>query len=65
VDWAHVWTGTTHHDLKIAEDGHGGARTYVLHTFAQGPLEADSCAPTTDGSELIGGGAIELFPVNP
>ncbi len=65
MDWAHVWTGATRHDLKIAEDGHGGPRTYELFTYEQGPIEGGVCAANTDGTGLLGGGVIELFPVSP
>jgi len=64
LDWAHAWTGTTRHDLELQEDGHNGSRLYVLHTFEQGPIDPDACAPVADGSGPIGG-AIQLFPVNP
>jgi hypothetical protein len=64
-DWAHVWTGTRHHDLMLAEDGHGGARTYELHTAVQGPLDKElPCAPLADGTGPIGA-PVPLFPVNP
>lgn len=64
LDWAHVWTGDRHYDLKLREDGHGGARTYELSTFAQGPVDPDACAPLANGTEPIGA-AIELFGVMP
>ena len=63
-DWAHIWTGTRHHGLKLEEDGHGGPRTYELLTFEQGPLTADECAPLADGVDPIGP-PISLFPVEP
>ncbi len=63
-DWAHAWTGSRHFDLKLHEDGHGGARTYELYAFEQGPIDANACAPLADGSDPIGG-PIEGFPVNP
>lgn len=63
-DWAHVWTGTRHFDLRLAEDGHGGPRKYELYAFEQGPIAPGSCAPLADGSNCIEG-PIELFPVNP
>ncbi len=64
LDWAHAWTGATRHDLELIEDGHGGSRTYALHTFEQGPIDSDTCAPVADGTGPIGD-PIELFPVNP
>ncbi len=64
-DWAHVWTGARHHDLLIAEDGHGGERTYELHTAQQGPIDSSiPCAPLADGEGAIGY-PILLYPVTP
>ncbi len=63
-DWAHGWAGTRHHDVEMKAMGHGGRRTYTLHTFEAGPLRAGACAPLADGSRPIGS-PIELFPVNP
>ena len=64
-DWVHVWTGSTHHDLRLEEDGHGGPRQYELHTFEQRPLvDGESCSPTADGSGPLGG-PIDLFPFTP
>jgi hypothetical protein len=62
-DWVHVWTGSTHHDLNIIEEGHGGERVYELHTFEQGPL-GNECSPLSDGTIPIGP-VIPLFPFNP
>lgn len=59
-DWAHVWTGTRRHALHVEELGHGGTRTFTLHTFADGPLETP-CAATAEGSEPIGA-PLRLFP---
>jgi hypothetical protein len=64
-DWAHVWTGTRHHDIAIALDGHGGDRTYELHTAEAGPLDGSlPCPPLSDGVGPIGY-PIPLFPINP
>ena len=63
-DWAHAWSGRRHYDLKMARADHGVAPTYALHVFEQGPLDAASCPPTSEGTCRIGD-AIELFPVNP
>ena len=64
-DWAHLWTGTRHHDIMIALDGHGGERTYELHTAEEGPLDNSlPCAPLADGIGPIGY-PVSLFPVNP
>ncbi len=63
-DWAHAWTGTRHFDLVLKQDGGGGARTYELYVFEQGPLDTASCAATAEGTQCIEG-PIELFPVNP
>ncbi len=64
-DWAHIWTGSRHHDLMIAEEGHGGARTFELYTAEQGPLDPSRpCAPLADGEGPIGY-PILLAPVNP
>ncbi len=60
-DWAHAWTGSRRFDLQLHEDGHGGARTYELWVFEQGPVDPGVCAPLADGSGLIAG-PIELFP---
>ncbi len=40
------------------------ALTPELHTFEQGPLEVDACAPRADGTGPIGP-PIPLFPVDP
>ena len=64
LDWGHVWTGGTRHDLKLNHDGHSGEWTYTLYTIEQGPLESGVCAPLADGQGPIGP-AISLFPVTP
>lgn len=61
ADWAHVWTGTRHHDLHLEEFGHGGVRSFALYTFEQGPLPG-ACAPTADGVTPVGA-PLKLFPV--
>ena len=62
IDWAHAWTGSRHYDLKVEGPAAGGR--YRLHTFEQGPVDPDSCAPTTDGVDCVGD-PVDLFPVNP
>jgi hypothetical protein len=62
-DWVHAWTGTRRFDLQLEQYGWGGARTYELYVFEQGPL-GGTCAATADGTTCIDG-PIELFPVNP
>lgn len=61
LDYAHIWTGSTHHDLKLIEVGHGGDRIYELYTWSEGPIEG-TCDATLDGEDPIG--FVELFPVN-
>lgn len=63
-DWAHLWTGTRLHGLRLQESGHGGPRTYELYTFEGGDLDTDSCPPIAEGISPIGG-PLELFPYNP
>ena len=62
--WAHVGDGTVHYDLKLKEDAHGGARTYALFPYEQGPLEAGTCPVTTDGTTPIGE-PITMYPYEP
>ncbi len=63
-DWVHVWTGERRHGLKIAEEGHGGERSYELYTFEEGPLVEGVCAPQADGTAQIGC-PIALLPFDP
>ncbi|OGQ10431.1 MAG: hypothetical protein A2138_08295 [Deltaproteobacteria bacterium RBG_16_71_12] len=60
ADWAHVWTGTRRHDVHLEVFGWGGLRSYALHTFEQGPLDA-ACSPTADGITPVGA-PLALFP---
>ena len=64
ADWAHAWTGTRHYDLKLEESGHGGERSYELHSSRAGPLDVDACAPVADGTDPIGE-PLKLFPYRP
>jgi len=59
LDWAHAWTGSRRHDVKL--EGFPAGRTYKLYTFEQGPIDPQSCDPTVDRSNCIGD-PVELFP---
>jgi hypothetical protein len=63
IDWAHVWTGSRHFDIKF-EGLNAASRTYLLYTFEQGPIDPSACAPTITSYDCIGE-PIELLPVNP
>lgn len=63
-DWVHAWTGTRHYEIVLKEDGHGGARTYQLYVYEQGPVDPMTCPATADGMLCIDG-PIDLLPVNP
>ncbi|MDH5672894.1 MAG: hypothetical protein OEZ06_12140 [Myxococcales bacterium] len=63
-DWAHAWSGARHYDVKVHQSDHGGPRSYALLSYEQGPLEASTCAPASEGFCPVGD-AIELFPFNP
>jgi hypothetical protein len=64
LDWAHAWTGAVRYDLKLREDMHGGARTYALHAYEQGPVDPGACAPISDGATPIGD-PITMYPFDP
>lgn len=64
ADWTHVWTGTRHYDLKLEESGHGGARSYELHSARGAAVDPSACAPVADGIDPIGE-PLKLFPYSP
>lgn len=61
-DWAHVWTGTRRHAVRLDEFGHGGERSYALYTS---DADDDDCGPEPPSAGTSIGEPLKLFPVNP
>ncbi|MFH1467904.1 MAG: hypothetical protein ABIO70_26195 [Pseudomonadota bacterium] len=61
LDWAHAWTGALRYDLAVELDDHGGERSYALYPYTGGPIDPADCAPTSDGSDPVGG-PLRLVP---